>query len=551
MVVGGIAIKNKKILSIVSIIAAVVFLILSKRFVFTTIWFYDITFLLLLYFTNLIDLKLNRASFMFEMLVIIPSLLFISPETIALLTPIFYLIFQKEHRLTRLSMRLLMYSFGTYLFYSVPHDYLRIPFFALGVIITNFMYLFFYFFKDIKLYLTAIFNSYVMISLGALLVANVYLHSEIKLSNFILFFLTYSLYLILIILYADSFNMSILEKIEREKLKKENDNFLLLLDLAFKEKSLNFDGQLNKILEVICEISGFETALLSIMDYEKNRVIRVASYGLEEEVFNNLKNQQVNIENVLPLFSKRFEVEGVYFIPEGSISLDAEGVYVFDDYYTDFNYENSWNPKDLLLVPLIDENSRIVGYISFDKPISGRRPVSNELKLLKFLSWFVVQFLRKTPYAKYLISKSEVNMTTYPEFVRLCDSIISENDEASVAFLDIDDFDKINIKKGPEFAEHVSNFITEYFKDIKNVYFYKLNGENFVFFMPNTNKLRALTVFGKFGESLKDKFEDVSTSIGVAYKEPGQNKSFFELLREAKEALLVAKKSGGGRTMIK
>jgi GGDEF domain-containing protein len=69
--------------------------------------------------------------------------------------------------------------------------------------------------------------------------------------------------------------------------------------------------------------------------------------------------------------------------------------------------------------------------------------------------------------------------------------------------------------------------------------------------MPNTNKLRALTVFGKFGESLKDKFEDVSTSIGVAYKEPGQNKSFFELLREAKEALLVAKKSGGGRTMIK
>ncbi|WP_038042321.1 hypothetical protein [Thermosipho africanus] len=158
---------------------------------------------------------------MFEMLVIIPSLLFISPETIALLTPIFYLIFQKEHRLTRLSMRLLMYSFGTYLFYSVPHDYLRIPFFALGVIITNFMYLFFYFFKDIKLYLTAIFNSYVMISLGALLVANVYLHSEIKLSNFILFFLTYSLYLILIILYADSFNMSILEKIEREKLKKK------------------------------------------------------------------------------------------------------------------------------------------------------------------------------------------------------------------------------------------------------------------------------------------------------------------------------------------
>lgn len=155
MVVGGIAIKNKKILSIVSIIAAVVFLILSKRFVFTTIWFYDITFLLLLYFTSLIDLKLNRASFMFEMLVIIPSLLFISPETIALLTPIFYLIFQKEHRLTRLSMRLLMYSFGTYLFYSVPHDYLRIPFFALGVIITNFMYLFFYFFKDIKLYLTA------------------------------------------------------------------------------------------------------------------------------------------------------------------------------------------------------------------------------------------------------------------------------------------------------------------------------------------------------------------------------------------------------------
>lgn len=322
-----------------------------------------------------------------------------------------------------------------------------------------------------------------------------------------------------------------------------------LVDLVFKKEVVNFDEQLEKILEIICKISGFEAALLSIIDSERE-IIRIGKYGIDDKIFLRLKKKPVNFENMLPYFSKRFEKDGIYFIPENSVSLESEGVYVFDN-YKEISYENSWKPFDMLLVPILDENKKMIGYVSFDKPVSGMRPSPDDINLLKFLAWFIYRFLEKTPYSRYWITRDGATKETYPDFVKFCDALLEREIEATLSLLDIDNFDRINIERGPEYAEIITNYIVNYFKNMKNTHYYRLSGENLIIFFPKFNKLKTITYLGKFKESLIKEFPDISVSIGIAYKEIGENKNFFELIREAREALRIAKKSGGGRIMAK
>ncbi|ABR30799.1 diguanylate cyclase [Thermosipho melanesiensis] len=527
-----------------SILIGVFLLFLSGKFIFSISWFFVISYITAIFISRLMDLQLSKFTFSFDLLVTIPFLLFITPETVSVILPVIWFITSKKKKILRFSISFLMTSLGTFFYHLANVDYLKIPFFVLGALLANLFWMFIYSINTLKELVNPLVNSYLLIFIGSLIISNVYIFSEIKSFPFFMLIFTYILYLFVIVSYVKSYNIVLFEKIERTKLNRENENFMTLISLVYEDNVEDFDKRLEEILETSCKIAGFEAALMSLFDNENKKVVRIAKSGIPEDVFEKLKNSNVSIDSTMVYFSKRFENEGVYFIPENTISIEEDVSYVFENYLT-FDYENSWEPLDLLLVPILNEQNQVVGYISFDKPLSGLRPSINELKLLKVLSWFIYQFLKKTPYARFWISKN-LKYLSYPEFVRFCDSMIKNSEEVVLAILDIDNFDTINFEKGPEYAEMISKFVEKYFKERKDIFYYKISGENFIFLFPNSTKLKTLMYLGKFYESITEEF-GITLSIGLTYDE---NKgSYFELLNRAREALKVAKKSGGGRIM--
>ena len=85
------------------------------------------------------------------------------------------------------------------------------------------------------------------------------------------------------------------------------------------------------------------------------------------------------------LLSDRFERHGAYVVPNGSVDWDTLGPsYVPQG--TRASHPDAWDPEDALFVPMRDQRGLLLGIISVDEPVSGRRPTDDELEVLVSLT---------------------------------------------------------------------------------------------------------------------------------------------------------------------
>jgi diguanylate cyclase (GGDEF)-like protein len=85
------------------------------------------------------------------------------------------------------------------------------------------------------------------------------------------------------------------------------------------------------------------------------------------------------------LLAERFERRGAYVVPSGSVDWDSLGPsYVPQGQpATD---PDAWDPEDALFVVMRDQQGSLLGIISVDEPVSGRRPTDDELEVLVSLA---------------------------------------------------------------------------------------------------------------------------------------------------------------------
>lgn len=525
---------------------------INNNFVFTT----DPVLLLLLFLglflSIIIDLKIYNFSFMTEFFVILPFLLFVTPETISTFVPISRLMFSKKNKIINFSFSFLMLSFATFLYKTVSVDFLKVPVFTIGYLIVNLFLLLFYFRSNLikKEEFLIITKSYLIMFTLSFLFSFAYIIPEVKKEYFLILFIVYSLMSYIIFDYIKEINVFLIEKIENKKLRNINENLERLKNFTLKESLTrnSLDEDLTELLKFVCDISGFKIAVMSLFDKRSGKVVRVAQHGLDRVDFEEIKKKQPEISEIMKYFNKRFENNDIYFIPKGVTLFDDELNFMISE-ERKIDDESKWNPLDLLLVPIKDENSNIIGYISLDLPESDLRPTSDELILLRFLSWVTFEFLKKTTLSIYWITENDEYMRnmSYSSFVKLCENIINNSEKVVLAYLDVDDFDKINLEKGPEFADSISSLIEVYFfEKFSNAIFYKISAESFIVFFQNVSKLNATIYMKNMLDWLKKKNPDLSLSIGISTS-LNKQKKIFELIYEAKMALNIAKKSGGGR----
>jgi len=85
------------------------------------------------------------------------------------------------------------------------------------------------------------------------------------------------------------------------------------------------------------------------------------------------------------LLAEKFLYRGAYVLPAGSIDWGEMGAsYVPDG--TPSDDPDAWDPEDALFVPLQHQDGHLLGIVSVDEPVSGRRPNDQELDVLVALA---------------------------------------------------------------------------------------------------------------------------------------------------------------------
>ena len=141
---------------------------------------------------------------------------------------------------------------------------------------------------------------------------------------------------------------------------------------------------LDAVARTIGESLGYRTVAVNVYrpawdDFEVTTV-----YGNEEARATLLGNARRG-DDWTVLLSDRFERLGAYVVESGSVDWDTLGLsYVPEGARS--CHPDAWDPEDALFVPMRDQRGLLLGIISVDEPISGRRPTDDDLEVLVSLA---------------------------------------------------------------------------------------------------------------------------------------------------------------------
>lgn len=526
-------------------------LFFSKPFVFS----YDIRMiiasLIAMFLAQYIEIPIGGVRFTAKPFLYLFLIPFITPETVMFLSLLTIPLVKKipwQTKLLRLAFEFLQFSVGIFFFKHAIYDYLSLVYFAAGYFATNvilsFVYIPFFTKTNLKNYLSVGFLVFLLGLYASLIVTTLYILPEVKLTYLIFTFLLYAGFLVQLH-YTVTAQVWYQElKYEQDEIKREIENLSKIPAVLEELGREDVDKVLSDLLEVSCKMIGFSAALLNLFDYKSGRVVRVAKYGIKDEDFEMLKSRQPQIKDTLVLMQSRFDSGGVYFIPKGSINLDQ--TYVFRPLeYAMLDVDNAWDPDDLFLVPLI-YNNKTIGYISFDKPINGLRPAKREIELSKFFAWQFVQIVKESKYRGFFLSYYPEE-TTVSELMEEISKAIEMKRTFSFVYLDIDNFDKLNLEKGYVFGDEILREIKNSLEnEIRNYGLYTRVGDEFMILLWTKSKSDAMILVQKVIDNIKEKYPYVSIS-GAVVKYPVDADNLEGILNKAKTALSASKKSGGGR----
>uniref|UniRef100_A0A7C4W3V3 GGDEF domain-containing protein n=1 Tax=Fervidobacterium thailandense TaxID=1008305 RepID=A0A7C4W3V3_9BACT len=555
----GVTILNKKeiIFVLTCFTLGALFFALSTPFVVNTNWYLIVPAIFMLFIAQNIYLYVGTLRFTMRSFATQYLLLFMNPESIALITVLLIVLSTKNWNLylKRVAFEVVQLGLGTLMYKLAPSDYLRLLFFSVGYYFANqilsFLSVLFLSQEVFLNHFERFFKSFAVTFglglYGAGILSTALLFEYANFVNMFVVTLLYAGYLFILIYTVKSEVWRMELDFEKEKLHWEVDHLKEVIEVHQEvENGLDINKAIGKMLAVACNVMGFEYALLNLFDFRERKVVRIANYGLPEEVFERLKVNRPSLTEALVLLQQRFDVGGAYFIPKGSVDLSDSYVYTPQE-YVKVDVENAWDPEDLFLVPLL-YRGKIVGYVSYDKPKTGLRPTKREVELAKFFSWQLMSLIQKSPLV-YFVQKESIPHVGFAKFWEDVSKLISQEKSFVLILMDIDDFEEYNLRNGFKLGDELISTTEKFLSEVlENLGFYTFSGDEFLVCLHSNSKTDGLLLAERVMSELKARGFAVSLSSSVA-KFPSDGSTVEELVEKLKVALRTVKKSGGGRAI--
>lgn len=137
---------------------------------------------------------------------------------------------------------------------------------------------------------------------------------------------------------------------------------------------------LGALAETIRSELSFQVVVIRLLDREAGELRCVTVLGDEEA-------RTLLLDSVNPwhewevLLGSEHEREGAIWLPSGSYDWGGETLLWVPSAVADIG-PDAWDPDDMLLLPLRDRSGDILGVVSVDQPLSGRRPRDADLSCL-------------------------------------------------------------------------------------------------------------------------------------------------------------------------
>ncbi|HEY6779793.1 MAG TPA: diguanylate cyclase [Thermoleophilaceae bacterium] len=138
---------------------------------------------------------------------------------------------------------------------------------------------------------------------------------------------------------------------------------------------------LDEVARGVGEALGYRTAVINIYRPAFDDFQTAAVHGSARSR-EQLLGTESSMETWTPLLDERFDHGGAYLIPDEEFDWEALGVETYVPDLERPDDPDGWGPGDALFVPLRGHDGALLGMLSVDEPISGRRPAERELAAL-------------------------------------------------------------------------------------------------------------------------------------------------------------------------
>jgi diguanylate cyclase (GGDEF)-like protein len=137
---------------------------------------------------------------------------------------------------------------------------------------------------------------------------------------------------------------------------------------------------LDAVARTIGESLGYQTVAVNLYRPQWDDFEVTTVYGNEEAKAVLLGNARPGGDWTV-LLVERFERHGAYVVPAGSVDWDSLGPSYLPQ-GARACHPDAWDPEDALFVPMRDHRGLLLGIISVDEPVDGRRPDDDDLEVL-------------------------------------------------------------------------------------------------------------------------------------------------------------------------
>ncbi|HCZ05774.1 MAG TPA: hypothetical protein DHV12_01335 [Thermotogae bacterium] len=348
-----------------------------------------------------------------------------------------------------------------------------------------------------------------------------------------------------------------MEKLARKRVENVNTDLEKILEMMkFIRCTQEPEKVLQKIASMLATTFGFRYALVNLFDRVSNRVERVACYGIDEEDFKRLKENAPSVTETLSLMKPEYRVSNSFFIPEGAVPLSEETV--FYGYYEETSEENAWHPADMFLIPINDSSGEMIGYISLDSPIGGKRPRIEEIKMIEVAAEVIGRILEDAMEYIQIFQRAQRDSLTgllnHSAFYNHLEKAVRSGIPFSVVMIDLDNFKEINDSfghlVGDEILRRLSTLLKEKLRESDVIARY--GGDEFAVILTGVTSEKALEILERVRYAVEGSNFlglKLSVSIGVScYPEDGETAE--TLVEKADTALYRSKSKGKNRITV-
>jgi PAS domain S-box-containing protein len=147
----------------------------------------------------------------------------------------------------------------------------------------------------------------------------------------------------------------------------------------------NLPELLSSVARTASDSLAFRTVVINLYRREWDDFVVSTVYG-SDEAREQLLGQVRQVSDWDPLLDQRFLQRGAYLVPAGEFDWEAYSSTTYTPDLSVSDDPSAWQPDDALFAPMRGSNGQLLGVLSVDEPISGRKPSGDEIDVLVAVS---------------------------------------------------------------------------------------------------------------------------------------------------------------------